>query len=126
MFGIDCAGTATVQANTVIGNAGGGINLLAAPASSITKNKVNANGGEGIHVSADSPATAIVGNTVTANRSHGIAVASADAGTRIGKNVALRNGGDGIAAASGVTDLGGNKAHDNAGNDCTPGVIACP
>lgn len=100
----------TVRGNTVIGNDGRGIDV--GSSSRVVRNRVQANGNEGI--AAADASTRIMRNVVTGNLRNGIFVDTPNASTRIARNRTIGNGLKGIDAAPfGGSGAGTNRARAN-------------
>ena len=98
--------------------------LTSSDANTTTKNKLVANTGDGLSISADTDGAFIFGNV--ANHNYGNGIESDNASATFGKNTAHANRLQGIAAPPGVIDLGGNKASKNGDPaQCTAGALAC-
>lgn len=113
--------------NVAVGNAAGGIRIEAGDGNSLERNTTSENRGSGIFVDSDVTATTLAGNRADTNdggTGDGLSVLATDAATTITDNTANRNDDLGIQAAAGVTDGGGNTAHDN-GNPAECAGVTC-
>lgn len=114
---------AVIDGNLIAGNGREGIRLAnTAIGNTITGNRLHGNAFDGVQIDAGSTGTLVKGNAAIGNRQVGFDVAEAT--TVLVKNSADANGA-GIFAPGGAIDGGGNKAHANAGTQCS-GAIACP
>jgi large repetitive protein len=113
--------------NVAVGNAFEGIRIEAGDGNDLERNTTSENRASGIFVDDDVTATVLLGNQADENDNgtgDGITVEAADAATTITDNSANRNDDLGIDAAVGVTDGGGNTAHNN-GNPAECAGVTC-
>ncbi len=90
----------------------------------VTKNELLGNAGDGLFVDTAVLATSVAQNTAVGNLVSGLNVDTAAA--TLAQGLAVGNLGVGINTPFGATDGGGNKAHDNDGlHQCTPPIV-CP
>jgi Right handed beta helix region len=143
-LGIFDSANATITGSTIAGSGGNGVLLIRSPRSRFLSSTASGNAGIGVNVF-DSPDTLVSGVKAISNNRYGIVISETSPRSEVRNSVASSNDLSGIAATAptakltgnttlfntqlgidafaGVTDGGGNKAHDNGNQHQCENVV---